>query len=238
MTDSHVLIAGDSNALGFLNTGPAPYAPSAQVLIWTGSAWNWMIPGFNTGTPNNPADWGAEVQFANDWLAQHQGDGSHLWIVKDPATVKGGTTLAVDWSPAGGHWFASTTTDATAAIHSLDGTSFAFDHFDAAIVVLGENDAVVPAYAQTYGANLAAFNTAARSAWHVETLIEPRIEDTMGAPADNLAVRQAQWSADQVDGRLTTFKTIGFTQQPDHVHYDATGQINLGHAAYEGWAVL
>jgi hypothetical protein len=59
MPDAHIIIAGDSNALGFLNNGPAPYAPTAQVQIWadsrTGSyQWNYMDPGFNTGTPANP----------------------------------------------------------------------------------------------------------------------------------------------------------------------------------------
>lgn len=233
MTDTHVIIAGDSNALGYLNTGAAPYVATAPVQIWTGGAWNYLNPGVNTGTPNNPTAWGPEVQFAKDWLAVHADDGSHLWIVKDAATVKGSTSLAVDWAPASGHMFASTSADVSAAMHNLDGTAYAFDHYDGALIVLGENDAVNPAFAAAYHDNLIAFNSAARAAWHVTTLLESRIEDTMGAPADNLAVRDAQWQVDQADAAMVSFRTIGFEQQPDHVHYDAVGQLALGHAFFD-----
>jgi hypothetical protein len=231
--DAHIIVAGDSNALGFLNIGPAPYAPTAQVQIWTGSAWNYMAPGVNTGTPANPADWGPEVAIANDWLGQHAGDGSVLWIVKDAGTVKGGTTLAVDWDPQAGGLFASTSAEASAAMRNLDGTAFAFSHYETAFVVLGENDAVVPAYAAAYGANLAAFDAAARSAWQVDEMVESRIEDQVGAADDNLAVRLGQWAADQSDLLMTSVKTIGFSLAPDQVHYDAAGQIALGGALFE-----
>lgn len=235
----HVIIAGDSNALGFLNTGPAPYAPSAQVQIWAlqpdGShAWNYMLPGANTGTPANPRSWGPEVQLANRFLQAHAGDGSVLWIVKDDLTVKGGTTLAVDWKP-GSVWFENAAKAAADAMRNLGGGPYAFDHYDAAYVVLGENDAVNHDYAAAYQANLEAFLPAARAAWHVEDIAMSRIEDTMGATADNLAVRVAQWAVDVEDPNLVTFKTIGFEQQADHVHYDARGQIALGDAFFDAW---
>lgn len=246
MPDAHIIIAGDSNALGYLNTGPAPYTPTAQVQIWArqpdGSyAWNYMDPGVNTGTPNNPKDWGPEVQIANDWRKAHAGDGSHLWIVKDDETVKGGTTLAMDWGP-GEQWFESTAKAAADAMRNLDGGPYAFTHYDEAFVVLGENDAVNHDYASAYQANLEAFVTAVPGAWNVSELAMSRIEDTMGSADDNFAVRLAQWEVDQEDPNLVTFKTIGFEQQPDHIHYDATGQVELGDAfwsvsASEGWAI-
>ena len=61
MTDTAIIIAGDSNPLGYENNGPAPYTPTYKVQIWTDTngdgvadAWNYMNPGVNTGTPNNP----------------------------------------------------------------------------------------------------------------------------------------------------------------------------------------
>ena len=240
MSDEHIIIAGDSNALGFLNVGPAPYVATPQVQIWArqpdGSyAWNFMHPGVNTGAPNNPTSWGPEVGIAKAWLAQHGGDGSVLWIVKDDLTVKGGTTLAVDWAPSGGGFFASTSQAARAAMHDLDGTKYAFAHYDAAMVVLGENDAVNHGFAQAYAANLKAFDHAALSDWNVDRLIETRIEDTMGTSADNFAVRDAQWEAGLGDPEVATVKTIGFEQQPDHIHYDAVGQLDVGAALFDAW---
>ena len=45
-----VMFAGQSNALGFGNNGPAPYVPTWRVQIWTGTEFNYMNPGVNTGT--------------------------------------------------------------------------------------------------------------------------------------------------------------------------------------------
>lgn len=236
MPDAHVILAGDSNALGYLNNGPAPYEATARVQIWTGTAWNYMLPGVNTGTPNNPTAWGPEVQEANDWLA-HNPTGV-LWIVKDALTVKGSTTLAVDWAPHGGAMYTSATSAAGAAMHALDGTPYAFTHYDVADVVLGENDAVNPAYAAAYKANETAFIAAARVDWAVNEFVFSRINDAVGAPADNLAVRVAQWDVDQADPHVESFKTIGFAMQPDDVHYAEAGQLALGHAFYDAWAGL
>lgn len=243
MIHDQVIIAGDSNPLGFLNTGPAPYAVTVRVQIWTdtnadgvGDAWHYMNPGVNTGTLNNPTAWGSEVQLANRWLADHAE--GYLWIVKGTETVKGGSTLDGHWDPSAGSMFASTTHAANAAMHNLEGGEFAFDHYDAAFIGLGENDAVDPLMAAAYLANITAFNTAARAAWHVTNLIEYRITDGAGAPADNLAVRQAQWQADMADPDMISFKTMGFAMQPDNVHYAYEGHIALGNANYDAWMTL
>lgn len=240
-----IIIAGDSTALGWLNTGPAPYAVTVRVQIWTdtnadgiGDAWHYMNPGVNTGTLNNPTAWGSEVQLANRWLAAGGGSAGpddYLWIVKGSETVRGGATLADHWDPDTGAMFASTTRAAEAAMRNLDGTAFAFDHYDAAFIGLGANDATDPAKAAAYGENIVAFNAAARSAWRVTKLIEPRTTDGPGAPADNLAVRQAQWQVDQDDPQLVTFKTIGFATLHDRIHFAAAGQVAMGDASYDGW---
>lgn len=240
MTDAHIILAGDSQALGFGNSGPAPYALTARVQIWAdtnadgiGDAWNYMRPGVNTGTPANPTVWGPEVELANRWLADNPS--GYLWVLKDAQTVKGGTTLAVDWNPSSGAMFASTTAAANAALHNLDATPFAFSHYEAAVVLLGTNDAISTAHAETYYANLGVFDPAARTAWHVDRLIEARITDTPGDAADNLTIRQAQWQADQDDAHMVSFKTIGFGLQGDWLHYDPAGQVAVGDAAYAGW---
>lgn len=243
MPHTHVIIAGDSNPLGYLNTGPAPYAVTVRVQIWTdtdadgrGDAWHYMNPGVNTGTLNNPAAWGSEVQLANRWLAGEGADGDgFLWIVKGTETVKGGSTLADHWDPETGAMFASTTEAAAAAMRNLAGTPYAFDRYDVAFSGLGENDAVDPAKAAAYLDNVTAYNAAARAAWKVTKLVEYRISDGVGAPGDNLAVRQAQWQADQADPDLVSFKTIGFDMHADGIHYAAAGHIALGNASYEAW---
>lgn len=243
MSDAHIIIAGDSNALGYLNNGPAPYIPTARVQIWAdtngdgvGDAWNYMNPGVNTGTAANPRAWGPEVQEANDWLAANPT--GYLWIVKDAETVKGATTLAADWNPAGGFMFASATHAAGAAMHALDGSPYAFTHYDVADLQLGENDAANPAMATAYGANLTDFIAQARAAWNVTDFVLGRINDAVGAPADNLAVRVAQFGVDQADDHVTSFKTIGFEMQPDDLHYAEAGQIALGAGFFDGWATL
>src|SRR3954468_9341681 len=103
--DALVAFAAQSNGLGYLNNGPAPYVPTARVQIAVDSdgdgrvdTFNYMQPGVNTGTASNPLAWGPEVAFANDWLANHPT--GTLYIAK---TAKGETALAqndgLDWSP-------------------------------------------------------------------------------------------------------------------------------------------
>ena len=232
MTDAHIIIAGDSLALGYLNTGPAPYTPTVRVQIWVDGQWVYMNPGVNTGTPNNPTAWGYEVQIANRWLQGHE-DG-FLWVVKGPHTVKGGTTLAHDWDPSTGSYFASTTATADAARHNLDNTVFQFDHYDAAFISLGTNDAA-QGLADGYLDRLVDFNMAARAQWRVDELVEGRIGDVAGNAADNLSIRQAQWWADQLDDALVTVRAIGIETRPDGVHI--ADYVTLGDQLYEGWVL-
>ncbi len=249
MPDGHIIIAGQSNALGYLNEGPAPYAPTARVQIWTDTngdgvadAWNYMRPGVNTGTPANPHDWGPEVQIANDWLRDHST--GYLWIVKDAQTVKGSTGLAedatqIDWSPhSHGEMFDTTIQAANDAMRNLSGGQFAFDHYDAVMWMQGEQDAYDPAKAAAYQANLTELVADARADWHVTDFIMGRITATAGAAADNLAVRNAEYTVDYNDPFVASFKTIGFEMQSDNLHYDAVGQVSLGNGFYDGWMGL
>lgn len=244
--DDHIILAGQSNALGFLNNGPAPYDPTWRVQIWsdtdgdgTPDAWNYMRPGVNTGTLANPAAWGAEVEIANRWLADHP-DGV-LWIVK---VAKGSTglaedPLALDWSPhSHGEMFDIATAAINAARHNLDGGGHAFAQWDVLDWMQGETDAQDAAKADAYGLNVREFITDARAGWAVEDVAVARITDTAGPYS--LAVRNAQWNLDNGDDPLAdvhSFKTIGFAMAPDHLHYAPEGQIALGDAFFDAWLV-
>lgn len=240
MTDSHIIIAGQSNALGYLNDGPAPYCPTARVQIWTdtdhdgrGDAWNYMLPGTNTGTLANPHVWGAEVEIANRWLAENPT--GYLWIEKGDS-VKGSTGLAedaqaFDWSPrSDGEMYDRATAGIDAARSNLDGSPYAFDHWDAVMWMQGETDATSQASASAYGANLAELVSAARADWSVTQFVVGRISE---AGAYSLDVRQAQWALDQADDDLVSFKTIGLEMRADGIH--VADQIRLGGGFFNAW---
>jgi hypothetical protein len=236
--DEHVILAGQSEALGFENTGPAPYAPTARVQIWTdtdhdgqGDAWNYMLPGVNTGTVANPAVWGAEVEQANRFLAQHPNDGAVLWIVK---VARGDTGLAQDSSH--GEMFDLATAETNAARHNLDGSPYGFGAWDVLDWMQGETDAQSMAKAGAYGQNVRAFIGAARDAWRVHEVVVGRISGVWGPADANALVRQAQWNLDNGDAPMEgvhTFKTMDFPKLPDG-HFDAEGQLQLG-TAFAGW---
>lgn len=240
MSDAHILIAGQSNALGYGNTGPAPYTPTARVQIWAdtngdgqGDTWQYMLPGVNTGTPANPTVWGPEVGIANAWLHDHPS--GNLWIDK---IAKGSTGLAqdpaqLDWSPRShGEMFDAATASADAARANLGPTPYAFARWDAVMWMQGETDATDPTKAAAYQANLTDAVAHMRAGWDVEAVVVGRI-GVAGAWSDQ--VRVAQWSVDQADPNLVSFKTIGFELQSDGLHYDAAGQLSLGAAFYDGW---
>jgi hypothetical protein len=246
MPDSHIILAGQSNALGYLNNGPAPYTPTARVQIWAdtnadgvGDAWNYMLPGHNTGTVANPDVWGPEVEFANRWLADHAT--GTLWIVK---VAKGSTELAenpgTDWSPLStGEMYATTTTAVNAARAVLADGQYAFSVYDAVLWMQGEQDATDLDASNAYGTNIRAFIASARTDWGFTPFVAARISDSPALPYA-MNVRQAVWNLDHGDdplGGVSTFKTIGFGMQPDHLHYNMAGHLSLGDAFYDAWVL-
>lgn len=244
MSDTHIIIAGQSNALGYLNVGPAPYAPTARVQIWCDTngdgvpdAWNYMLPGQNTGTLANPSCWGPEVQFANRWLSANPT--GNLWIVKN-GCVKGSTALAqddtngvLDWSPEStAELFATATTTIQAAKANLAGGQYAFTTYDAVLWMQGEQDATSLVSANAYLANLQDLITHVRSSWSVIRFIIGRISDS-AALVNNAIIRIAQWQVFMDDPNAPSFKTIGFPRrQDDNIHYTDEGHIMLGNAFY------
>lgn len=234
-----VILAGQSNALGFGNSGPAPYTPTPRVEIWTdtnhngvwdyGDNFNMMVPGVNTGTPANPNVWGPEVEIAKAWLAANPSGTLYIGKVAHGSTGLAADPTQLDWSP---HSTGEMFDQATFVARSMQ-ANLGVSEIDAAFFMQGETDATDPAKAAAYGSNLTEFIADARGAWNVEDFVVGRITDTAGAY--NEAVRDAQWLDDQTDPDMVSFKTIGFGMQADQLHYDAAGQIALGQGFYDGW---
>lgn len=243
-----VVIAGQSNALGFgmsLATLPGHLSapnPNAYIFSAGGQYWGQLQPGVNTGTPTNPQAWGPEAQFAYDFGLSHPGE--TLLIVK---SAKGSTGLAQDasaldwWPSSSGEMFDLTDAaiDAARAAYQVAQGSPAPEV--SAVFFMGmEADALDAAKAAAAAGNLPPFLAAIRSEWMDDPsgyVAMGRISDSASLP-HSLDVRVAQWSADQADTNLATFKTIGFGMQADTVHYDAAGHVSLGsafHTAFDGW---
>jgi hypothetical protein len=224
-TDTHLIIAGQSNVgYGTDTASLIGYVPTARVQIWnptanTGhGAWEYLHPGFNaSGLPTQPGSSGFAVREAQDWLAAHST--GNLWIIQE---AHGSTGLAqdasqFDWSPhSTGEMFDQATNAISTAMHNLDGSPYAFTHWDKAQLMEGETDACDQAKAAAYDANEREFITDARAAWHVQEF-------------------DAEWNLDNGSSPMAdvhTFKTIGFEMQPDGIHYDSAGQVALGDAFF------
>ena len=131
--------------------------------------------------------------------------------------------------------YAQATAAIAAARANLAGSSYAFATWDGALWMQGETDATDPVKAADYDRNLADFLHDARTDWNVANFVVGRIGDGAALPY-SLYVRDAEWSDDQTDPAMVSFKTIGFPLQPDGLHYDADGQLMLGASFYSAWA--
>lgn len=238
MTDTMILIAGQSNALGFGNSGPAPYVPTARVQIWTdtngdgeGDAFNYMNPGVNTGSKGAANVWGPEVEFANRWLADNPE--GYLWLGK---VARGSTGLAqastdLDWSPySNGEMFDRATHVAQNMQANIGQT------LDGVLWMQGESDAYDEGTAWGYGLNLKELFAAIRSEWFQSGQDAEIVFGKIGMqPPFADVVRYQQHVRDVMDPHATAIETVDFGFQPDGLHYSATGHVQLGGAFYEGW---
>jgi hypothetical protein len=239
-----VIVAGQSNALGFLNTGPAPYTPDARVQIWCDTngdgvpdAWNYMLPGSNTGTLANPNVWGPEVEFANQWKSRNVSSSDSLWIVK-AGCVKGSTGLArndgagvLDWSPESTAELFKTAHDTTqAAMAALAGGPYAFTAYDFCMWMQGEQDATDQTAADNYNTNLRDLLAHVRDptvGWSVNRVGVGRINAPLTTYVQT--VRLAQWDVSTDDpANSPGFTTKDLPLQPDSLHYTAAGHVALG----------
>lgn len=227
-----ILFAGESNN-GHLNTGPAPYEPTARVQIWVDSdgdglkdAFHYMRPGFNTGLPNQPDAWGPEVEFANAWLAANPGT-EILWIGKE---VKGSTTLADDWSD-GQAMFERAELTANRMLANLGR-----DHLDAVLFTQGVNDAFDFAKAGAYEDRLTVFAEDVRDQWMHDPNGQIVLARVVASVPFGGIVAAAQVAVDANDVHLQSFSMDGFEFRDDGFHLSAVGYVELGRSMFDGWS--
>jgi hypothetical protein len=211
--DALVALIGQSNALGWTNNGPAPYVPTAQVMILVGDHFEVMQPGVNTGTKADPKMWGPEVGLALEWT---QNTTATLYIVKVGA---GETGLALnpdrlDWSPdSTGEMFDRAQAAVTIG-QNLTGLTLS-----ATFMQQGETDAYGQGTAEAYADNLAGF----AQAWGSDL--------TIGVINDDLPFSAAVIAAqDDYEHVVVSHTTT------DGIHFDAATQLALGHGF--GWTLF
>lgn len=226
-----VVVAGQSLALGF-GVSPTELPPAwragPDVMIWRTDHFEVMQPGVNTGTPANPQAWGPEVGFAIAWREHHPGE--TLYLVK---SAKGSTGIAddptqLDWSPASHELFDAATADIAAAKVT------AWLPVSAILWVQGQQDAIDPAKAAAYQANLGELFLHMRVDWAGwdTPIILARIGDAAHLPYQDL-VRAAQAQVDAADPLTVMVDADSFALQADHLHLSGAGEVQLG-AAMQG----
>lgn len=238
MSDAYVVFAGQSNMNPPGNPSLPAYSLTSRVQIWTdtngdghGDAWNYLQPGVNTGTPGIPGGYGPEIQFAKDWLAANPT--GILWIEKIDS-VKGETALAgnsgLDWAPSSaGEMFDRATTGIDAARVALNGSPYAFTHWNAVFWDQGQTDAYNAGWAFDYQTNFPAFVTQAKAAWDVDQFF---FAQTHAIPGTDWAwVRYGQAVTNVINpGHMVD--SLGYDRQSDGVHLSATGLAQEGHGFY------
>ncbi len=237
-----VVVAGQSNALGYTLSAadlpPRLAAPTEGAMIWDPArrAFADLRPGINTGSPNQPRNWGPEAQFAYRWRAERAC--APLYIVK---YARGETGLALDplrpdWSTQsrGELWDkAAAEIDAAKAALAAGGLR---PSVTAVLWMQGETDSETPAKAAAYEVNLRAFVAAIRMRWgDKDTVVHiAQIDRPVPAKRGWDTVRTAQAAVAASTPGVTLIDTAPFERQPsDGTHLTAQGQVKLGDAFYE-----
>ncbi len=228
-----VIEAGQSNAVTFNNTGPAPYVVNDLTYIWNDTQhwWEVMRPGVNTGTPNNPTTWGPEVGFANAFRAEHPTE--VLAFVKSAMGSTGIAPLpnAEDWSPAShGEMFDKTTAMVARAMAQFGGPQATHP---TVLFVGGETDATYEAGMLGFRDNLLTLVAGMKSQWGADHIEVAAVHDVPELPY-NEGVRWGAFNVAATDDHVEAYQTSGgaFTLLPDHVHFDAQGALEVGKAGY------
>lgn len=226
-----IAVTGQSLALGFGVTGaelPADYQPSPLVQILTPRGLEMMVPGVNTGTPNNPQAFGIEVGIAMDWVRDHPVE--PLYIVKE---AFGSTGIAADpnardWSPSSVGDLFDLTTAAVERAKALTGLPLATIYW-----VQGHEDARTAAAAGAYAPNLADEFSHMRADWgdRGTPIVFSELPSNTGLPfADQ--VRAAQEAVAIADARDYLVSGDGLALQADAIHPTGAGEIALGERLY------
>jgi hypothetical protein len=226
------ILGGQSNALGRGDSAELtpPYdAPQTDVKYWTGSGWTDLKSGTGVGSDHGP-----ELSLGRT-LGDHFDE--TIYIVKHAA---GGTDLARDWDPQTGVEYATLKTRVNDALAALGSDAVAAGFF----WMQGEADSKDVNDANNYQANLASLISTARTDFGNDEMpfVLGRVHDslypnpTFGTKyqyADTVRAAQAAIT-DQVS-RTAWVDTDEFGLNDDELHFNSSGQIDLGNGMGEAY---
>lgn len=240
-----VITGGQSNDVGATDQSVLPahlQTVDPMVKVWTASGFVTLQNGVNgsnldfptAGFPANPPqNWGPEAEWIYQYRLAHPG--TTVYLVKSSyggiplcACIGDGQGGTENWDPATvSSYFARMEGFVAAARAAIPaGIPVA-----ALLWMQGEQDASFTVSANAYAVNIAAFNAAVATRWGAPRCIAiGRITTNWVASA---AVRTAQVAAASPPS-IVWINTDAFPLQPDNVHYNATGQVDLGGAMYTG----
>jgi hypothetical protein len=189
-----------------------------------------LEPGSGHGTAGTdyPNEFGPEVSFGRS-MADEFPD-HNIFIIK---ATWGGTNLHTEWSATGDKYanFVDTTTAGLAALTSAGHTY----HMAGMLWQQGEADQSDP-YAANYEANLTDLVSRARtdlfgggSAPFVLGMLSTNQTNYDQSPGSGFqTIRTAQTNVAAADAYVAAVNTDTYTVRADNVHFDASGQVDLG----------
>lgn len=220
------LMAGQSNMVGQGDatelTAPLN-AAQGDVAAWMSNAVGWTP--LRWGSGNEPTFFGPELSFGRA-MADSDPD-ARFAVVKHAVN---GTSLAVDWNPAGGAVYGEFLSTLTQAGQRLDSLGLAYE-VKGLLWMQGESDAMDQVMAESYQQNMNDFIAAVRTVLGVPDLpvVMGRIRGNMPPPFSySLTVRMAQESVAAGDPNVRVVDIDSLSLRADGVHYDTQGQLDLG----------
>jgi hypothetical protein len=230
-------LVGDSNTMGFgvtdkADRGFAVTVPNANViynaryafLTADPPAWVDMATGdLRAYAPGGEIGMGIELTFCE---TMHEASASP-WLAK---LAISGSTLATEWTPTATFMLASTGSNAfdtwVARMHGFEAS--AGRKLSGVVVNLGTNDAFERGNASTFGANMAAFAAATRSAFGADLVIVwIKTNASTSAPFVSTVTR-AQVAVADADPLMALVDTDDIPLLADRLHYDTDGYLTIG----------
>lgn len=239
--------AGQSNDVGDTNQSDLPVhlqTPDPMVKVWTASGWATLqngVNGSNLTLPsadfpaNPPQNWGPEAEFIYQYRLAHPN--TTVYLVKYSyggiplcSCINDGQGQPNNWDPATVNNYFQSMQDVIAAARAALPANVPHEGM---LWMQGEQDAQYTIAATAYQTNLAAFLSAVQSRWAApRRVMIGRITTTF---VESAAVRTAQVANSSLPN-VPWINTDSFPLQPDNIHYNATGQVDLGGAMYTAWA--
>lgn len=231
------IVAGQSNAQSVILSGTSEVpsylaTPDSGVKVWDGSAFVTLQEGFNSGGRITAV--GPEWAYEGEFLYHYRQDNPSktVYLIK---RAEGGTSLAVDWDPAGS-LFGQMETFCVNGLSALVSAGHT-PTVRAMLWMQGESDANNQTRANAYEVNLNNFisNVRSRCGDTNTRFILGRIIDNISNYPYQDIVRPAQ----QTIGAQSKNAWIDTDSYPiDVVHYTAPGQALLGQAMYTKYLSL